>query len=134
LTPGVNFINGLLAAFAHTEPKSVKKTVKLSVFLRFRDLRTQKQRINMLVKLTPDVIPDKFLQVAKYTQNLTRHSKTYQMPRNVNTGRPRFPRSFYLFIHECKISLKCQIPSQNVSCRLRIQYLRSKILEHIYRE
>jgi len=52
-TPGVNCINILCAAFARAEPKSVKKTVKLSVFLSFRDLRAQKLRINMLVKMTP---------------------------------------------------------------------------------
>jgi len=48
-TPGVNCINILCAAFARAEPKSVKKTVKLSVFLSFRDLRAQKLRMNMLV-------------------------------------------------------------------------------------
>ena len=52
LTPGLNFINVLRTAFSHVEPKSVKKTVKLSVFLRFRNLRAQKLRVNMLVKLT----------------------------------------------------------------------------------
>ncbi len=50
--PGVNFINVLRAAFVHAEPKSLKKRVKLSVFLRFRDLRLQKL-CAMLVKLTP---------------------------------------------------------------------------------
>jgi len=39
LTPGLNFINILCTAFTHVEPKTVKKTVKLSVFLRFWDLR-----------------------------------------------------------------------------------------------
>jgi hypothetical protein len=42
-TPGVNCINILCAAFARA------KTVKLSVFLSFRDLRAQKLRMNMLV-------------------------------------------------------------------------------------
>jgi len=37
------------------ESKSVKKTGKLSVFLRFRVLRSQKLRVNMLVKSTPGV-------------------------------------------------------------------------------
>ncbi len=36
---GLDFINVLRTAFTLTEPKSVKKTVKSSVFLRFRDLR-----------------------------------------------------------------------------------------------
>jgi len=39
---GVNFINFLQTAFKCTDPKSAKKTVKLSVFLRFPDLRVQK--------------------------------------------------------------------------------------------
>ncbi len=39
LPQGVNFINVLHTAFMRVEPKSVKKTVKLSVFLRFWDLR-----------------------------------------------------------------------------------------------
>ncbi len=41
-SPEVNFINVLRAAFALTDPKSAKKTVKLSVFLRFWDLQAQK--------------------------------------------------------------------------------------------
>jgi hypothetical protein len=39
---GVNLIKNLRKAFEHAEPKSVKKTVMLSIFLRFWDLRTQK--------------------------------------------------------------------------------------------
>ncbi len=50
---GVDFSNLLRVAFARAEPKSVKKTVKLSEFLRFWDL--QKLRVNMLVKSTPDL-------------------------------------------------------------------------------
>jgi len=49
---GVDFSNLLRVAFARAEPKSVKKTVKLSEFLRFWDLRVQKMRVNMLVKST----------------------------------------------------------------------------------
>jgi hypothetical protein len=37
-------------------------------------------------------------------------------------------------INVSKIGLKCQIPSQNVSFYLRIQYSRSKIVGRIYRE
>jgi len=37
--PGLNFINVLHTAFTLTEPKSVKKAVKSSVFLRFWDLQ-----------------------------------------------------------------------------------------------
>jgi hypothetical protein len=35
LRPGLNFIDILCTAFSHTEPKSVKKTVKSSVFYAF---------------------------------------------------------------------------------------------------
>jgi len=52
-------------------------------------------------------------------------------------GEPRYLLSFIfvLRIHECKIrSLRGQIPSENVSLYLRIQYLRSKIVGRIYRE
>ncbi len=42
MTPGLNSINILCAAFAHEEPIGAKKTVKLSVFLRFWDLSAQK--------------------------------------------------------------------------------------------
>ncbi len=52
--PSVNFINILRAAFTLTEPKSVKKIVNSLVFLRFQDLRAQKLRVNMMVKLTPN--------------------------------------------------------------------------------
>jgi len=41
------------AAFMRAEPKSIKKTLKSSVFLRFRNLCAQKLHVNMLVKLTP---------------------------------------------------------------------------------
>ncbi len=51
---GVKFINVLYSAFGCAEPKSVK-TITLSVFLRFRDLRAQKLRVNMLVKSTPGI-------------------------------------------------------------------------------
>ncbi len=49
LSPGINFINILHAAFAHAEPLSVKNTI-------FRDLSSQKLHMNMLVKLTPGII------------------------------------------------------------------------------
>ncbi len=42
-----------LLDFTSVEPKSIKKTVKLSVFLCFQNLRAQKLRVNMLVKSTP---------------------------------------------------------------------------------
>ncbi len=44
LTTGVNFINILRAAFAQWEPKSIKKAVKLSIFLCFWDLRAKAAR------------------------------------------------------------------------------------------
>jgi hypothetical protein len=40
LSTGVNFINILQADFMSEDSKSTKNTVKLSVFLCFRDLRT----------------------------------------------------------------------------------------------
>jgi len=49
----VNFINVLCAAFVCAEPKSVKKFVTSSVFLRFQDLLSKKLQVNMLVKSTP---------------------------------------------------------------------------------
>ncbi len=39
LTPGVDFIKVLRAAFAHVDPKSVKDTENLTEFLHFWDLR-----------------------------------------------------------------------------------------------
>ncbi len=42
VTPGVNFINILRAAFALTDPDSTKKTDNLTVFLCFRDLLEKK--------------------------------------------------------------------------------------------
>jgi len=45
LSPGLNFINVLRAAFAHTYPKCVKTTDKLSIFLCFRDLWALKMHI-----------------------------------------------------------------------------------------
>jgi len=41
MTPRVDFINILWAAFAGVDPKSAKNTDKFNVFLHFRDLRTQ---------------------------------------------------------------------------------------------
>jgi len=54
---GVNFINIVLAAIKRADPKGKKKTVKLSVFLRFWDLYAQNLCVNMLVKLTPAIRP-----------------------------------------------------------------------------
>ena len=42
--------------------------------------------------------------------------------------------SFNLLNQGCKISLKGQVPSHNVSLYLQIQYLRSSIVGRIYRE
>jgi len=56
LTPGVNFINVLLAAFTHTDLKSAKKTVKLSVsFMLLESVPTKAAR-RMLMKLIPYVV------------------------------------------------------------------------------
>ncbi len=52
-TPGLNFINVFTRNFYLLRSRKRKKTDNLTVFLRFRNLRSQKLRINMLVKLTP---------------------------------------------------------------------------------
>jgi len=62
-TPGVNFINVLRTDFARAEPKSIKKTVKLSTFLRFWNLSAQNLYINMLVKSTPDGVLAKVMTI-----------------------------------------------------------------------
>jgi len=42
LTPGVDFINVLWAAFMHADPKSAKKTDNLTLFLLFQELCVKK--------------------------------------------------------------------------------------------
>ena len=54
LTPGVNFTNVLQAAFTSADPKSTKKTVKLSSFIALLGFAHVKAAHRMLVKLTPD--------------------------------------------------------------------------------
>jgi len=51
--PGVNFINILRAAFTHTDPKSAKKTVKLSVFFMLFGSVHSKAASGTLMILTP---------------------------------------------------------------------------------
>jgi len=53
LSPGVNFINVLQAAFACADPKSVKKTVKLSIFFALLGSAREKAIRRTLTKLTP---------------------------------------------------------------------------------
>ncbi len=53
LSPGVNFINVLQAAFAHADPKSVKETIKLSVFFALLGSASVKATRRTLIKLTP---------------------------------------------------------------------------------
>ena len=53
LTPVVNFINVLRAAFTPADPKSAKKTVKLSSFFPLLGSAGVKASRRMLVKLTP---------------------------------------------------------------------------------
>ena len=55
LSPGVNFTNILLAAFMRADPKSAKKTVKLSNFIALLGSACAKVACRMLVKLTPDL-------------------------------------------------------------------------------
>ena len=54
--PGVNFTNILQAAFTRADPKSAKKTVKLSSFFALFGSGHIKAARKMLVKLTPDHI------------------------------------------------------------------------------
>ncbi len=52
---GVNFINVLQAAFTHTDPKSTKKTVKLSVYFVLLGSERTKAAHRMLMKLTTGI-------------------------------------------------------------------------------
>jgi len=52
--PGLNFINVLYTAFTRSDPKSVKKTVKLSIFFMLSGSTSVKAAHKMLVKLTPN--------------------------------------------------------------------------------
>jgi len=54
-SPGLNFINALRTAFTHLDPKSIKKTVKLSIFITLLGSMGIKAARKTLVKLTPDV-------------------------------------------------------------------------------
>jgi hypothetical protein len=56
LSPGVNFINFLQAAFMHADPKSTKNTVKLPVFFALSGSVCAKAARRMLMKLPPDWI------------------------------------------------------------------------------
>ena len=51
--PGVNFNNILWAAFMRADPKSAKKTVKLSSFIALLGSASVKAAFRMLMKLTP---------------------------------------------------------------------------------
>ena len=50
-TPGVNFATILRAAFTRADPKSAKKTVKLSSFFALLGSAREKAAYKMLVKL-----------------------------------------------------------------------------------
>ena len=54
--PGVNFINVLRAAFAHTDPESAKNTVKLSIFFVLMGSAIVKTVNKTLVKLKPEAV------------------------------------------------------------------------------
>ena len=54
LTTGVTFTNVLGAAFMCADPKSAKKTVKLSSFIALLGSARVKAACRMLVKLTPE--------------------------------------------------------------------------------
>ena len=66
LSPGVNFTNNILrAVFTHADPKSAKKTVKLSRCFVLLGSSHVKAARRMLVKLTPHRI---LLHAAQKTQ------------------------------------------------------------------
>jgi len=54
LTPGLNLFNVLRTAFTCANPRSVKKTVKLSIFFILLGSTSVKAARKTLVKLTPD--------------------------------------------------------------------------------
>ena len=70
LRPVANFSNILCATFTHADPKSAKKTVNLSNFLRFWDLHTYKLCVNMLMTLTPVVNFTNILLTSSFFSNL----------------------------------------------------------------
>jgi len=55
LESGINFINILQAAFASTDPESIKKTDNLTVFFALSGSKQVKAAPRMLMKLTPVV-------------------------------------------------------------------------------
>jgi len=55
LTPGVHFINVLQAAFTCTDSKSIKGTVKLSIFFTLLGSAIVKAARRLLAKLSPEV-------------------------------------------------------------------------------
>jgi len=54
LTPGINYINILPAAFMHENPEIANKTVKLSIFFALLGSVRAKAAHGMLMKLTPE--------------------------------------------------------------------------------
>jgi hypothetical protein len=60
-TTGVNFTNVLSAAFTHSDPKSAKKTVKLSVFFAHSGSAHVKAARRTLMKLTSDAAEGWFI-------------------------------------------------------------------------
>jgi len=54
LSPGLNFISVLCTVFMRADPKSVKKTVKLSIFFTLSGSMSVKAVVRTLMKLTPD--------------------------------------------------------------------------------
>ena len=74
-TSGVNFTNIQRAPFMHADPKSEKKTVKLSSFIALLGFSRKKAACRMLVKLTPGV---NFINVfmAAFTQTCPKSAKS----------------------------------------------------------
>ncbi len=55
-TPGLNFINVLRTAFMCADPRSIKKTVKFSIFFTLSRPMSVKAQCKTLVKLTPGAV------------------------------------------------------------------------------
>jgi len=69
LTPGINFINVLQAAFTPANPESAKRKVKLSVFFPLLGSASAKAARRMLVKLTPGRVGHRFVGVTECCKN-----------------------------------------------------------------
>jgi hypothetical protein len=78
LSPGINFINVLRTAFMHADPKSLKKKVKLSIFLVLLGSAHTKAGRRTLVKSTLGL----FLILGFLTNCLNTYGFVVQLTKN----------------------------------------------------